>query len=296
MCEYGNYLAIACKPKYQGKSVVFLWDRDSSLTTLSESVDFGLGDLQIIEQVEGELIGISLRTDVAGGTSRMVFRRYSGGSATVFLELLVSQNGTGLQLVSGQKFNANRLYFLGGIMIDGVLHNGVWGIGKNSAGRWIVWLDKLPNNDTAVAGGSLKGFFMLGDFTFISYEDSGYKLTQTSTLTTAYAGSSLIETVIYDSGDASVEKDLVGVTVTYHPLPADGQVILKYKKDAESAWTTIFTDTTDSAISHPAINIESTGASFGQHKEIQFRLESLGGAEITGLSFKTETTGKRLYE
>jgi hypothetical protein len=275
---------------------VFLWDRDSSVTTLSESIDFGLGNIQIIEQVEGEIIGISLRTDVAGGTSKIVIRSYAGGLVQMIVELIAS-SATSLQLLTGQKFNANRSYFLAGIEINGEMQQGIWCIGKNSVGRWIVWLDKLPNNDTGItASGSLEGFFILGDFLFAAYNDSGYVLTQTSTITTAYAGSSIIETIIYDSGDASLEKDLRGVSVTYSPLPEDGQVVLKYKKDAETAWTTIFTDTTDDSISHSSVNVESTGVAFGQHKEIQFRIESTGGAQITGFSFQIEITGKRAYD
>src|SRR3990167_3661273 len=41
---YGNYIAIACAPiSGVGNSVVYLWDRDSSLATLSESIDWGIG-------------------------------------------------------------------------------------------------------------------------------------------------------------------------------------------------------------------------------------------------------------
>lgn len=284
MCEYGNYLAIACKPLYSGKSVVYLWDRDSSLNTISDVLDFGFGNLQIIEQVEGELIGISLRQDpltLGIGNNRIVFRHYvSGVGGVIFRELLAS-SAVGLQLIYGQKFNANRLYFLAGITIDSVLHNGVWGLGKNQYGRWSVWFDKLPNNDTAIAANSLRGFFVLGEFTFIAYTDSGYKLTQTTSTTSVYTGSSLIETVInplMPLVDKSKKKQIVGIAVSYEPILSGGQVICKYKVDGRS-WTTIFTETTTGVV--------ATEKNFSSviGRDFEFRVESTGGVVINEIKY-----------
>ena len=381
LCEYGNYLAIACKPKYAGNSVVFLWDRNSSVTTLSESIDWGYGNLQIIEQVEGELIGITIRNNVFTGLpEKLVFRHYiSGAGSVIFKELNITGGSTDGKIYTGKKFNANRLYFIADISVDGVLHNGIWGLGKNQAGRWIVWFDKLPNNDTAVASSAMRGFFMIGDSAWISYEDSGYKLTQTIT-TGTYTGTSLLETTIQNAGDASKKKGLVGVTVTFDTLPTAGVVILKYRKDGETSWTQIFTEGTDGLISRSATSIENltaggdtvtisiatpavvtftahklvagqkirfsttgalptgitagvdyyvlstslaadtfkfsdtvggtaintSGSQSGTHtidrkvelpefKEIEFRIESTGGAKITGLSFKANILDQKPY-
>lgn len=292
LCEYGNYLAIACAPVNTGKSVVYLWDRDSTLNTVAEVIDFGAGNIQIIEQIEGEIIGISIRTDAASSLgSRVVFRSYSGGVATVFRELLASST-TGLQLYYGQKYNANRLYFLAGIEIDSVLHNGIWGVGKNSLGRWIVWFDRLPNNDTAIAASSLTGFFMTGDYTLISYNDGGYQLTQTSTTATAYAGSSIIETVINPSitgtieTERSAQKQLMAIAVAYDPIPTGGQAILKYKVDG-SSWTNVFTETTVGKVVTEAV-CDATGTKFTAGREYQFRIESSGGVIITEPKWKYE--------
>src|SRR3990167_651299 len=64
ICEYGNYLAIGCRPlSGQGDSQVYLWDRDSSLTTISESLNWGRGNLEILGVVDGLLVGISLTGD-----------------------------------------------------------------------------------------------------------------------------------------------------------------------------------------------------------------------------------------
>lgn len=287
MCEYGNYLAIACKPVYSGKSVVYLWDRDSSLTTVSEVIDFGLGNLQVIEQFEGQLIGVSVRQDVFTSLqTKLVFRVYSGGSAIVFKEMLASTT-VGLQLVYGQKLNANRLYFLAGLTIDGTLHNGVWGIGKNQYGRLVVWFDKLVNNDTAIDSGGLVGFFMVGDFTFISYTASGnYSLTQTSSNTNAYSGSSIIETVINPNMpliDRTKNKQVMVTAVSFDPIPSGGQIICKYKVDGGS-WTTIFTETTQGRV----VKEKTVKSVLG--REFQFRIESTGGVVVTGIKYSYQIT------
>jgi len=57
---------------------------------------------------------------------------------------------------------------------------------------------------------------------------------------------------------------------------------LKYKKDAETSFTTIFTHNTDDSLFHEAVNIESSGATLPEFRELSLRIESTGGAVITG--------------
>jgi len=78
-------------------------------------------------------------------------------------------------------------------------------------------------------------------------------------------------------------------------LPAAGQVVLKYRKDEDTSFTTIFTHTTDNSISHDAVNIESSGAQLPEFREIIFRIESTGNAKITGLKFKYDVLPKNAY-
>ena len=48
-----------------------------------------------------------------------------------------------------------------------------------------------------------------------------------------------------------------GVTVTFDPLPANATVVLKYRKDNETAWTQIFTYASTGSLYHSAIGIEN---------------------------------------
>jgi len=71
----------------------------------------------------------------------------------------------------------------------------------------------------------------------------------------------------------------------YEFLPAAGQVILKYKVDGGSQ-TTIFTETTDSAVITETQN--AAGTEFTEGREYEFEIDSTGGAEVTGFYARYE--------
>ena len=295
ICEYGDYLAIACAPvSGVGKSVVYLWDRNSTDALLSESIDWGEGNLRVLEEIEGRLIGISW---VGGFTQKIVFREYAGGKAKVF-KVLIDENTTfsdGKLPIAKQKKD-NFLYFLMDIKIGGTAQQGLWKVGRVSPDKpFSVVLDKTPNNDTAV--GNLLNFFIYKDYTFISYTntDGTYGVSKTNDQA-VYNVNAYYETLIINADDSSKIKKLLGVSVMFEPLPSAGKVALKYKKDEETSWTTIFENfTTDDALSHSAVNIESSGDNLPEFEEIQFQVISRGGAVITGLKLKAEVLDKDIY-
>jgi hypothetical protein len=98
---------------------------------------------------------------------------------------------------------------------------------------------------------------------------------------------------VFNGDKPYMTKAMKGITLTYDPMPTAGSVVLKYKinediNKAASTWTTIFTDTTDYAISHDAVNVESAGTPIPKFKEIQFRIEISGNAKLTGVRFVYE--------
>lgn len=297
LCEYGNYLAIGVRSndEFQDVSRVFLWDRDSSVATLDESIDWGIGNLRLLEQYEGRLIGASYYSDGvfgggATGSERLIIKTYDGSVPNTAIELVsdVAPTGGGIYGTRFQKSN-DRLYFLATITIDGTAHRGLWSIGRISPAEPLaITLEYLPNNDTAVT--SLDGFYIAGSFIFIAYDGAG-AISKTDNAS-SYTATSIYESPKYDLDDASVNKKLVGVSVTHTSLASGASVVVKYKKDTDANWTTLLTSDTDGEISDSAVNIESTGVTLPEFKEIQFRLESTGGTEITGLLFDAEVTGR----
>ena len=78
------------------------------------------------------------------------------------------------------------------------------------------------------------------------------------------------------------------------PLPTAGQIILKSRKDEETAWTTLATFTTDNALKHSVTkSAAETSPSIG--KEVQFRIESTGGANITGFQVTFDEVKSQAY-
>ncbi len=291
VCEYGNYLAIACAPlDAVNKSHVFLWDRDSTLVTLSESIDWGQGVLKILHEVGGLLVGITLN----GGTSfllksRVIFKYYDGQGARDFMTL----EGTTVEQmpIAKQKID-NRLWFMMRISLAGSTRDGLWSIGRDQEGKFSLFHERTPNGDTALTNPVYKNFTIAGDFVFQSYVEVAdyvlYKTNDSEVYPTA-----IYETVIKNAGDQSMKKDLIGLAVMHEALAVAGQAVVKYRKDGETSWTTLLTNTTDDSLSADIAG-QATDMPKG-YKEIQFRIESTGGAVITGLTFDEEITGGRSY-
>jgi len=293
VCAYGNFLSIACRPKYSGgKSRVFLWDRDSSLTTLTETIEWGEGDLILIEEVDGYLIGIS-KSNTNSFFAKLTFRSYISNAPQIFREL-ISSTSTAPELLDIQKAE-NKLYFMASITLDGTLYQGVWALTRNGNG-FVLAFDHPPQT-SALNSGVLKGFILIGDYCFEAFVSGGsYKVTKTDN--TATYSTSTIETLVqggHPFPDPSHTKKLLGVTLYFEPLPSGASVVLSYKKDEDTSWTQIFSHSTLNSLSHSAVNIESTGVTLPEYREIQFQIQSVGGAVFTGGKAHAEQLDKDIY-
>lgn len=291
ICEYGNYLAIGCAPiSGYGKSRVFLWDRDSSVTTLSESIEWGYENLQILEQIDGVLIGISYATANTFG-SKILFRAWSGGQPILFRTLLSTTTYVVGDLVGYRQKVNNQLYFPLTITLNGTKLQGIWRVGRPQAGApFTVSLDYLPNGDTGLTSGTLNGFYILGDYAFISYISSAvYGLSKTDDQAN-YTTTSYIESIInprMPDGDFFQKKRLVRFGADFSTLSSGQQVVAKYRVDGGS-WKTIFTKTftTPTAETTDYISNRDATGQFDQGNYYEFRLESTGGAIIVGYVYE----------
>jgi len=294
---WGNLLAIACKPKNAGeKSVVFLWDRDSSVTTLTDEIDWGEGDLLYIANLDGQLIGI---TDyfLNDGTlnadrGKLIIKKAAPQKARTVKEIQKTADDTttfipnpGTTAASRTKIlKDNKIFFPVAASDQSETWRGVAVVDS----RGVITMD-LVEEDCSSSG--IQGIFLLGNYWFIAHSNDGsVNRINNSAL---YTNTSVYQSQKYTLGDASITKKLLGATVMTAPLPTAGQVVLKYRKNEETTWTTIFTEATDNSISFSAINTAS--GTLPEYKEIQFRIESTGGAEITGLKFKSEVIDKDIY-
>lgn len=304
--EYGSYLAIACRPATTssssisgpGSSKVFLWDLVSS--TATDVVDFGYGDLWALANVGGYLVGVmngASSSDITFTKKRVHIKTYAGGAVQLFKTL----EDDGLEiagLVGYKPFIANQNGISFGLYSTGSkVPTGIYTFSRpNETYPFAVTCERLIHNTTAIT--SFVGMIRVGDVMFTAYNHvAGTSSNVGRTNDTAsYTNTSVYESQRFGTENTRIKKNVIGVTVNHEYLPSGASVVVKYKKDAETSWTTIFTSDTDNALYYSAKNITSSGAIIPEFREIQFRIESTGGAVITGFSCKYEENPDDIYE
>lgn len=283
LTNYGSYMAIGCSPKstYNGQSKVFIWNLSSDL--FADTIDWGEGELRILETVEGTLIGVTdryLNNSVGAGKGSMIIQGYSGGAPQVLKEIF-TQALTGKTIPISKAVKNNRLFWAAKIMTNsaGTEYNeGLWSFGrKNSGYQFALTLDVVcqeTDTDGIQAFGSAANYF------FITHSGDG-SISKTDDSAT-YSYTSVLETQIYNFGDVCLTKQLQQLSLYTTPIPSGGSVTIKYKVDSDTSFTTIGTSSTANSLSKDLYNNETAGTDFKTFKELTLRFESTGGAEITG--------------
>lgn len=294
LCEFGNYLAIGVNLP-NNKCAVYFWDRDTSLSTISEQIDWGIGTLQLIETVEGILCGVSTTANTGQSlTPRVLFKAYqysylSGSmglnTVTIFQEFVCS-----LITIYAEKQRFNELfYFLAEMTLDGIAYKGLWKIYRKADGSMAISFDQQPMNGTALVPGGLYGFYRWGDYFFIAFENpSTSKFTVWRTDEQAnYTATSVMDTCInpdMSPNDRIQKKKLISVGALYEPLPSGASVTVKYRVDGGS-WLPIFTETTTRQVRTEPWT-KAASAAFTDGFEYEFEVTSTGGGEVTAIIYK----------
>jgi hypothetical protein len=288
LTNYGNYLAIACAPinQYNGKSKVFIWDYSSTL--FQDNIDWGEGSLNILETIEGMLVGVTdryLNNSTGAGRGSLIIQTYSGGSPQVVKEVFTKKL-TGVTMPLSKAVKNNRLFFAAKLMSNdaGTEYNeGIWSFGRKSASYpFTLSLDYIDEN---VNTSGIQAFGTAANYFFISHSGDG-SIDKTSS-TATYTFTSFYETQIFNFGDASTTKRIEKISITTPPMTG-GTLTVKYKVDADTSWTTVGSLSTVGEVGRDFFVIESTQLPFATFGEIRFRIESTGGAELTGFKFETE--------
>jgi len=297
-CAWGDYLAIACVTKgtAEKQSIVYLWDRDSSLATLTSIIDFGKGEIIHLANLDNKLIavmGYQITGNGALARGKILIKQAIGEFGIQLNELLLDTGGSSQTLPKVRSLQDNKLYFVAKPQLNGDTRHGIWVV--DSLGR--LALDFVE--EEVIVTGNYNGIAKVGNAWFISHSDDGS--VNRSNDQEVYTYTSIYESLINGSNrelTSYLTKKLIGVRVTTEPLVANDNLsfILKYRKDEDiraGSWTTILTRTTANAneINHEAINIESSGANLPEFKEIQFRIEVKSGStapSITSLEFISE--------
>lgn len=317
LCEWGNFVAVATHPgggyNPQIGSKVALWDKAN--VDVYSWIDWGEGDLRILDDLEGTLIGVSTsgQTNDEGSIKpKLTIRQYTGGNEAQVLFELEGDEGEAFSVSSNlAKFkDGNRLIFGLNITKDGQTYYQLASVGRKSAAYpWSFTLDRLVDNQNAIT--EIDATFKLSQTVFVAFNGDGSinRTDDTATYTTATYISQII------TGDSKVQdahrrfKQLLMAGVLTTPLTTGQSVSLSYRTDGGS-WKLIRTyaygddSNADPAVVPPNMGFEAGAADvngdgtdlepFVNYKELEFMVQSSGGAQPTGIVYAWKLTGANL--
>lgn len=284
LTAYGKYIAIAVAPisTFNGVSKVLLWDGTS--TEIQESIDWGEGELRILETIEGMLVGVTdryLNNASGAGRGSMIIQVYQGGAPQVVKEVF-TQALTNKTIPLSKAVKNNRVFWAAKIMTNSSgteYREGLWSFGrKNVNYPFALSLDVIDEN---IDSDGIQAFGSAANFFFITHSGDG-SIDKTND-SAVYTFSSVYESQVLNFGDVDSDKTLLSLKVSFRRLVSGETLTAKYRVDGASAWTTIGTHNTVDTLSRTFLNIEASGLAFTSGREYEFRLESTGGLEITGL-------------
>jgi len=287
ICNFGNYLAIGCAPisTYNGVSKVFLWNLTS--TDVQEVIDWGEGELRVLETIEGMIVGITdryLNNATGAGRGSMIIQVYSGGIPQVVKEVF-TQALTGKSIPLSKAVKNNRLFFACKVMTNaaGTEYNeGIWSFGrKNVNFPFSLSLDIIDEN---INVNGIQAFGTAANYFFITHSNDG-SVDKTNDAAT-YAFTSVYESQIFNFDEEDKDKTLLSLKVMFRKVATGESCTAKYRVNGATSWTTIGTFNTVDAMSKTFLGIEATESAFASGNEYEFRLEGTGGLEITGLRIR----------
>jgi hypothetical protein len=280
IAEQGDYIMIVGYDSITDKSIGYLWDRDSTLATLTAKYDLGearvahnatLGGTPFVVSVENSTTGSPASTQnylaigYIDGDKYTLLRKFPFRSITLGAKYATGDN---LYFIASLVFNTDAA----GAESQGVLFR------LDYKGRLFIE-QTLP---VAISGNST-GAIRNGDAFWIGAgSNGGYHSASTS------ANECALETNRYKSDDMSKSLSLVGAVITFDPLPTAGRVKLYYRVDADTTWTELADFTEDSSVKG-SVN----GAVQG--KTIQFKISSTGNAVINGFQADFEEISDEVY-
>lgn len=283
--EQGNYINIVGYDTKTNQSASLLWDRDSSVTDLTETYQLGPEQVWHNAYIGGNMFFVQIRTDATNtvGISErpvLVIKYLNGNVAETLLELPLSSI-TSITTGGGKWVSNDRLYFTALVKF----------IGENAAVNRCFVLDskgrlRIAQNISVDSGSvAISGVYREGDgFWFAGGSDGTWASTST------YANGSTFETTDIRADDLSKNLQLSEVYVMTEALPASGQVVINAKinddiLDGSVAYTTLKTFTGTDKMRHKLTAQEAVNALPGLDRAKVVRLQAVStvGATITGL-------------
>lgn len=295
LTNYGTYLAIGCRQKYgAGSAICYLWGRDTTLNTLQGVLDLGVGQLNIIENLNNNLFFV-MSKQVVGSYSNvtqntLTIKGYAGGAVEIIREVdLGSSLGTSLNVLK-QKRNETLFFAFSS-------DTAIYRFGKNKSGSYYLSHDRAyPSGTTTVTG-----FSIIGDFMWLGHSVTGtsnrFYRTIAASESQAFATTSTYVTTINPSmvvEDRYRDKTLIAVAIAYTAGQNNGTVGLKLSTDGSTYTTLVSTTTSAGEGLTEATAQNSNGQPIGEGREFQFKIESTGNSKIKEIRYIYKLTNSQL--
>lgn len=287
IAEQGDYIMIVGYDSKTNNSTAYLWDRDSSLATLTAKYDLGSERALHNATISGTPVIISIKTNTSNTDitekESLIIRALSGDKFVVLNEYIFDDLGIG-----GKFIDNNGLYFTGAFQEYGGSsefdpHCCVFKLDNNLK---LSIAHNLAVNDTSGSALKLTGLLRDGDGFWIGGGTDGAWNTVNN-----YGTASIIEINPYEAQNLANNIDVVGITLTYEALPNGAEIKVYSRADSTLSWGTAIAtfDENDS------VKGSATCQDLSTAKTRQFRIESTGGATITGWQAMLEEKPDECY-
>ena len=280
LATWKNLLVLGCTHINSTESKLYLWDYVSDDVT--DMIDLGAGKLKSLGNVDDTLVMIIEQAQTSLIINPIAEIKFWKGGAVQTLPTNISlkdEDGTTYNVNDGEVVDSGKLYFA----IEsssGTDLSGIYVVGKNAQGRWAVTMDRRLNNTTGV--NQLSAIRKSGDYWWISHtpnSDTVERTNDQANYTTAVLESQKI-------GSPERDHQSMALAINHVALTSGQTVVVKYRVNETSSWTTIMTSSKVGTLSKEATMEIDQNKNLKNFREMQFKLESTGGAEITGFLFK----------
>jgi hypothetical protein len=287
--SYGGDLAVACKPVTgNGDSMVFIWNRDTGLTTSQGKINWGSESIEILENYNDTLIGISTKKEVSGfdtiATYTYTVKQYSGGYP-ITLKSFVRTDTNVLRPYKAKTID--RLYF--GFDND----NTIYCFGQNKRGQYYVSKERYITPTGSYIVGTINGISIVGDVFFIAYTDSStdyLSRTDESSFDVTNVYTCSVNTNM-DVEDRLEDKKPTGIRISYRVGLTDGNagdssVNLSYHVGDRSSLKSILTKTNTLQGNYSYIERgQENGQTFLDGQEYTFVIQTTGDVRVKELKY-----------
>lgn len=280
--QKGIYLLAALAPSNNsGSSYLAIWDTaDGTATPVpQESIDIGNGIVHYVANVDGTIVVAMTTGSSSYSNDRLVIKQLSGSE---FIEVA----SVDLDDLSTAPVNNTKSYDGSTVLFPvqsstNTENTGVLRIGKSKVtGRIVVAFDRRLAVTSIEGLYASRGIVWLGHSGDGSIERTNDGAVYDNSLTCIYE--SLVNQDMKPL-DREELKKLQNITVNTEPLPSNGTITVKYKTEHDTTWQTFSPSVTNST--NNAVVTEFT-PNIRAFYDIQFRIESVGGAVPTGFSYR----------